>query len=89
MIGENIKRYITFKGISLRKFGELVGMSQTAIMKYEQNILKPDGEKLIKFAEILGCSVKDLLKDNSKRKIIDINFRKKQSLSLSSPWHFR
>lgn len=81
MIGENIKRYRTFKGISLRKFGELVGMSQTAIMKYEQNILKPDGEKLIKFAEILGCSVKDLLKDNSKRKIIDINFRKKQSLS--------
>lgn len=81
MIGENIKRYRTFKGISLRKFGELVGMSQTAIMKYEQNILKPDGEKLIKFAEILECSVKDLLKDNSKRKIIDINFRKRQSLS--------
>ena len=81
MIGENIKRYRTLKGLSLRKFGELVGLSQTAIAKYENNEVKPDGEKLVKFAEILDCKVADLLKDISNRKPLNLNFRKRESLS--------
>ena len=81
MLGENIKRYRILKGISLRKFGELVGLSQTAIAKYEQNILIPDGEKLIKFAQALDCKVIDLLKDNSNKKALNLNFRKRKSLT--------
>lgn len=81
MIGENIKRFRTLKGLSLRKFGELVGMSQTAVAKYEKNIIKPDGERLIMFAKVLECSVSDLVKDNSKRKVLQLNFRKRCSLS--------
>lgn len=80
MIGENLKRYRLLKGLSLRKFGELVGMSQTAIMKYEKDLMKPDGDKLLLFANVLGCNVVDLIKDNSKRKDFDLNFRKKESL---------
>ena len=80
MLGENIKRYRILKGISLRKFGELVGLSQTAITKYEQNILIPDGEKLIKFAQALDCKVVDLLKDNNNKKELNLNFRKRKSL---------
>ena len=81
MIGENIKRYRVLKGLSLRKFGELVGLSQTAIAKYENNEVEPDGEKLVKFAEILDCKVADLLKDISNRKPLNLNFRKRESLS--------
>lgn len=81
MLGENIKKYRILKGISLRKFGELVGLSQTAIAKYEQNILIPDGEKLIKFAHALDCKVIDLLKDNSNKKVLNLNFRKRKSLT--------
>ena len=81
MLGENIKRYRILKGISLRKFGELVGLSQTAINKYEKDILKPDGEKLVKFAEVLDCKVSDLLKDNSKKRTLNINFRKRKALT--------
>ena len=81
MIGENIKRYRVLKGLSLRNFGELVNMSQTAIMKYEKDILKPDGEKLIMFANVLGCSVLDLLKDNSNRRKLDLKYRKREYLS--------
>ena len=81
MLGENIKRYRILKGISLRKFGELADLSQTAIAKYEQNALKPDGEKLIKFAEILGCKVVDLLKENSNKRNLNLNFRKRKSLA--------
>ena len=81
MLGENIKRYRILKGISLRKFGELVGLSQTAIAKYEQNILIPDGEKIIKFAHALDCKVIDLLKDNSNKKALNLNFRKRKSLT--------
>lgn len=81
MLGENIKKFRTLRGISLRKFGELVGLSQTAIAKYERNVLKPDGEKLIKFAEVLNCKVSDLLKDNSCKRVLNLNFRKRKSLS--------
>ena len=81
MLGENIKRYRLFKGLSLRAFGELTGLSQTAIMKYEKNELKPDGEKLIKFSEVLGCKVEDLLKDNSNKRTYNLNFRKRKSLT--------
>jgi len=80
MLGENIKRYRILKGISLRKFGDLVGLSQTAIAKYEKNILLPDGEKLIRFADVLGCKVSDLLKDNNNRRSIQLNFRKRETL---------
>lgn len=81
MIGENIKRYRILKGLSLREFGKLVNMSQTAIMKYEKNILIPDGEKIIEFSQVLNCKVTDLLKDTSKRRNLDLNFRKKEYLS--------
>lgn len=81
MIGENLRRYRILKGISLRKFGELVGLSQTAILKYEKNILIPDGVKLVKFAEVLNCKVIDLLKDNDNYKVFNLNFRKRKSLT--------
>ena len=80
MVGQNIKRYRTLKGISLRKFGELVGLSHMAIKKYEQGELMPDGDKLIKFAEVLECKVSDLLKDNSNRKELNLTFRKRKIL---------
>jgi hypothetical protein len=38
-------------------------------------------EKLVKFAEILDCKVADLLKDISNRKPLNLNFRKRESLS--------
>ena len=81
MVGQNIKRYRTLKGISLRKFGELVGLSHMAIKKYEQGELMPDGDKLIKFAEVLECKVSDLLKDNSNRKELNLTFRKRKTLT--------
>ena len=81
MFGENIKRYRLLKGMSLRDFGEAVNMSQTAIQKYEKGIITPDGEKLILFANVLECSVLDLVKDNSTRRSFDLKFRKTESLS--------
>ena len=81
MLGENIKKYRLLRGLSLREFGEKVGLTQTSILKYENNQLKPDGEKLIKFAEILNCTVLDLLKDQSKRQALNLNFRKRKHLA--------
>lgn len=81
MLGQNIKRFRFLKGISLRELGGAINVSQTTIQKYEQNILTPDGEKLILLAKVLECSVLDLVKDNSSRKQLNINFRKKSTLS--------
>ena len=54
MIGENIKRYRVLKGLSLRNFGELVNMSQTAIMKYEKDILGGLGPAIVICAILIG-----------------------------------
>lgn len=81
MIGENIKRFRLLRGMSLRKLGELVNMSQTAVNKYEKNILQADGEKLVLFAKALDCDVVDLIKENSNKRILNLNFRKRKSLS--------
>ena len=75
MIGENIRKMRILKGMSLRAFGSLAGVSQTAVMKYENDELTPDGEKLLKFAKILECDVIDLLKDNSITSLLN-NFNK-------------
>ena len=81
MIGDNIKKFRLLKGFSLRDLGAKVGVSQTAIKKYEDNILKPDGEKILKFAQVLGCSVGDLMKDIPNRRVINLNFRKNKKMS--------
>ena len=40
MLGENIKRYRLLRGLSLREFGEKVGVTQTAIFKIRKESIK-------------------------------------------------
>ena len=81
MVGDNIKKHRLLKGLSLRDLGMKMGVSQTAIKKYEDNILKPDGERILKFAQVLGCTVGDLMKDIPDRRVINLNFRKNKKMS--------
>ena len=56
-----------------------------AFQSYKNDELTPDGEKLLKFAKILECDVIDLLKDNSNRKPLNLNFRKREALKGIKP----
>lgn len=80
-IGENLKRIRLLKNLSLKEAGELLGMSSTAISKFENGILKLNSEKLIKFADVYGVKVIDLLTVYQPCKLQFTSFRKRSRLT--------
>lgn len=52
-------------GLTMKKLGELVGVSESAISQYESLRRKPEYEVTLKLCETLRCSVADLFRDDS------------------------
>lgn len=61
MNGERIAAARKAKGMSQRRLGELVGVSQQAISKYESPNGDIDGDTLISLAAALGVTISYLL----------------------------
>ena len=61
MVGENIKRLRTLKGITQKELGRLSGINEVQIRKYELGKQNPKYEKLEKIANGLNCNVANLL----------------------------
>ena len=57
MFGERLERARKATGLSLRALAEKVGVSQTAISKFEKNQLVPDSSMLIKLSIALNVKV--------------------------------
>ena len=49
------------KGLTMKKLGELVGVTESAIGQYETGRRKPDYEMLLRISEALDSSVDELL----------------------------
>lgn len=79
-IGENLKRVRLLKNFSLKKAGELLGMSDVAVSKYEKGQLKPNSQKLIQFANAYGVMTNEFFKSYDGVKMKFDCFRKKQRL---------
>lgn len=58
-IAERIKAYRGENHLSLKEFGELLGVSAQAVCKWEQNTCCPDIILLPYLARILNCSTDD------------------------------
>lgn len=54
MLAERLARARKAAGLSLRETAELVGVSQTAVQKFEKGELKPGSEHLIKLSKAYG-----------------------------------
>lgn len=67
-IGNNLKRVRLLKGLSLKEAGKLLGMSTTAVSKYEKGILKADSNKLIVFSNAYNVSPFEFLRKEYKKK---------------------
>ena len=57
MFGERLERARKAAGLSLRALGDLVGVSQTAISKYEKDIITPDSKMIIKLSDVLNVKI--------------------------------
>lgn len=74
MIGENIKTHRKALGITQAQLAERVGVSKYAVFSYENDRMKPTGERAKKLAEALGISLNELLadqKENNMGEVLD------------------
>lgn len=62
MFGKRLERARKAANLSLRALGEKVGVSQTAISKYEKELLTPDSTMLIKLADVLNVKIEYFFK---------------------------
>ena len=69
MLSQNLKKYREKKGLSQKKLGELINISQQGYAKYEIGTATPDPERLSKIAEILEISIDQLIAYNEKKPV--------------------
>ncbi len=69
-IGVNIKRKRDSMGITQRELGELLGVSDTIVCRWEKGVLKPDVNDIPAIARILDISIEELFgKDDKQDKV--------------------
>lgn len=56
-----IRDYRLRKGMTMKELGTALGVSESAVGLWENGRRKPNYERLLQIAEILECSVDDLL----------------------------
>ncbi len=59
----NLKNVRKSKNITQKVLATKLNMDQSTISKYEKNIINPNALMLKKLAQMLDCTVDDLLKD--------------------------
>lgn len=57
----NLQKYRKEKGLSQWQLSKLAGISQTAISKYELDMIKPSIDIACKLADVLGVELTDLV----------------------------
>lgn len=78
-LGENIGVRRKILGLTYRSLAPLVGVSHTAIQKYEKGILVPNSQTLIKLSQALQVPVATLVRPDTQRISLDnFSFRSKK-----------
>lgn len=77
------------RGLTMKELGKIVGVSESAISQYETGKREADFETLLRLGEALGCSVDQLLREESVD-VYSVRFRKNLSdeMSLIDPSSF-
>ena len=60
-LGEKIKHHRTMKGLTQKQLGEMTGIHEVSIRKYEANKLAAKREQLEKIADVLGVPLNEFL----------------------------
>jgi Zn-dependent peptidase ImmA (M78 family) len=80
MLAQRIERARKTSGLSLRDLAAKIGVSQTAINKFEKGVLTPDSTMLIKLAKALNVKVGYFLRSTT-LELEKPEYRKKSTLS--------
>ncbi len=80
MIGERIERARNAAGLSLRELGHILGISHTAVRKYEKENLMPSSKQLLQLAKAVGVRT-DYFFRPVEVKIEGIEYRKRSNIT--------
>lgn len=80
-IGKNLKKIRLLKNLSLKEAGQLLGMSATAINKYEKGYLIPNSSKVIEFANAYNVNCIDILRVYEEPELKFTSFKKNEKLT--------
>jgi len=75
MIGTRIRQARLAAGLTLEALGEKIGVTHTAIQKYEKGLLTPSSSQLLKLARACGIRVEYFFRTN-KVELLEPEFRK-------------
>ena len=75
MIGDRIRQARLAAGLTLAALGEKVGLTHTAIQKYEKELLTPTSSQLLKLARACGIRVEYFFRTHQVE-LVDPEFRK-------------
>ena len=70
-IGKNITMFRKAKGLTQAELGELLGVSNQAVSKWESELTMPDIMLLPEIAKVLGVTLDDLYGEHKEYEIID------------------
>lgn len=83
MIGERIHHARLAAGLTLDALGQAVGVSHTAIQKYEKGVLTPGTAQLLQLAQACGLRVEYFFRTH-RVELIDVEFRRLASLGKAA-----
>lgn len=63
----NLKKIRKDKGLTQNELAKKLGMRPSAISRYEHEFRSPNLKTAQKLAEILGCSIDDLIEDKKEK----------------------
>ena len=67
-LSDNIRAKRIERGMTMEELGKAIGTTAQQIYKYENNLGKPQPERFVLLAEVLGTSCKELVKGDSEVK---------------------
>ena len=65
VIGKQIKKYRTEKGITQEQLGQLVGVTTQAVSKWERGMSCPDIAIIDELADVLGVDINELFSNKN------------------------
>ena len=72
-IGKNIARLRKEKGLTQRELGEMLGVSNQAVSKWESEITSPDVSVFPSLADVFECSIDEIFEYIPKKERVNIN----------------
>ncbi len=81
MLGQRIHQARLAAGLTLAALGERLGVSKTAVQKYEKGVVTPDSSQLLVIAQACGVRTEYFFRRQTAQ-LTEVEFRKKQTLGV-------